>query len=730
MTRFRVVGTASFLLTFLAPVVGEAAYAHFWIDDPTIGKALESVGRLIEDENGRKLTMTGGEVADFPSEIEYPAFVVHFLELARSDVFPLIPSSSNQNRSSSGMSALRHSASFPMPADIAEDASGSGTNISRDGSTIVGYLDNGFFTPYHAFRWTKAAGIADLGTLDPPNNTERQSFATDVSSDGSVVIGYSDTVGGTTWHAFRWTEGGVMEDLGSGAGPTGYSRALGVSADGTVIVGESDFPGGFGTVRQAFRWTESGGFQQLGALATDFPSVATAVNADGSVVVGVSGVEVSTSGSSTNGSRAFRWTPTGGMEDLSPGVGNTTSAATGVSDDGAIVVGIFDPASNTGSFLPNRPGGHFQFGSDTRAFHWTEATGSADLNQLLATAGVDLASSAIVAATGISPGGEWISTAAVTPTTEPGHTTAMFASLTYTRPPPPDLVNLSTRAMSLGGDAAIIPGFVISGSGTKRVLVRAAGPKLQDFDVAGTMPDPTLAVYRQGETAPLATNDNWTSQEAGRPDPGEVGDRLGAFRFTPSTNAPINDTLSAALVLDLPAGLYSAVARDAQDRPGVTLVEVYDGDETESGGRFVNVSNRGFVGNGQAVTIPGFVVDGDTPQRYLIRAVGPKLGDYGLLSDTLLADPRLSVYRQGENTLLTTNDDWVQPSEGTADEVKAVMQQVGAFLLDPTVDRTTDDQQSAAVVIWLDPGLYTVVVSGANDGTGIALAEVYEAPVP
>ena len=39
-------------------------------------------------------------------------------------------------------------------ASVPANASGRGMNISRDGNTVVGYLDNGFFTPYHAFRWT------------------------------------------------------------------------------------------------------------------------------------------------------------------------------------------------------------------------------------------------------------------------------------------------------------------------------------------------------------------------------------------------------------------------------------------------------------------------------------------------------------------------------------------------------------------------------------------------
>jgi hypothetical protein len=312
-----------------------------------------------------------------------------------------------------------------------------------------------------------------------------------------------------------------------------------------------------------------------------------------------------------------------------------------------------------------------------------------------------------------------------------GSVTSNAATLSVTDPVV-QLVNLSTRAVSLGGDRVIIPGFVIANTGTKRVLVRAVGPKLVDFGIPAdlVLPDPVLSVFRQGETTPLATNDNWTVQEPGRPDPGPIGDQVGAFPLTPFENAPTNDTLSAALVLDLPAGAYSTVARDTLDRVGVGIVEVYDVDDPNTGGpRLVNVSNRGVVGSGPQVMIPGFVVEGTGARRYLIRAVGPKLADFGLPADSLLADPRLTVM-QGD-VAVAANDDWVVQtgaSSGTSSDVQAIAEQIGAFGLGADGDFPTDDQKSAALVVWLEPGSYTVVVSGGAGGTGVAIAEVYEVP--
>lgn len=151
------------------------------------------------------------------------------------------------------------------PAAVPEDAEGSGTSISRDGTAVVGFIDNGPGTPNHAFRSTAETGLVDLGTLDPLNNASRSSYGLDLSSDGTVVIGFSDTTGGSALpHAFRWTEAGGMADLGTGAGSgtDRSSRAFAVSGDGAIVVGESHFDGSSGLLSQAFRWTEAGGFQK------------------------------------------------------------------------------------------------------------------------------------------------------------------------------------------------------------------------------------------------------------------------------------------------------------------------------------------------------------------------------------------------------------------------------------------------------------------------------------
>lgn len=110
----------------------------------------------------------------------------------------------------------------------------------------------------------------------------------------------------------------------------GGAHSLGhaVSADGSVVVGRSSSTAG----DRAFRWTSSGGMQDLGVPLGGSHSTGLAVSADGSVVAGAY------SGSGFN-NRGFRWTTAGGMQSLGVLAGGQDSMALSVSGDGSAVAG-------------------------------------------------------------------------------------------------------------------------------------------------------------------------------------------------------------------------------------------------------------------------------------------------------------------------------------------------------------------------------------------------------
>lgn len=264
------------------------------------------------------------------------------------------------------------------------------------------------------------------------------------------------------------------------------------------------------------------------------------------------------------------------------------------------------------------------------------------------------------------------------------------------------LTNIATRAQIGGSAGTPIAGFVISGGGTKSMLVRAAGPGLAAFGVAGALADPALSLQSAGAT--VASNDNWLAADAASMS------TAGAFAFGAGSK-------DAALVATLAPGAYTAPVTTSGTAAGVTLLEVYDLSNASSAA-LVNASTRAFVGTGDAVLIPGFVITGTGSLRILLRAVGPTLASFGVAE--ALADPTITLYRDGVQ--LATNDNW--SNAANAAEIAAAAAAVGAFALPA-------GSKDAAIVTTLPAGSYTAVVSGVGGTTGTALMELYSnVPAP
>jgi sugar lactone lactonase YvrE len=287
-------------------------------------------------------------------------------------------------------------------------------------------------------------------------------------------------------------------------------------------------------------------------------------------------------------------------------------------------------------------------------------------------------------------------------------------------PPPPTggeiaahFVNLSSRLHTMEGSAsrAFIAGFVVSGSISKPMLIRAVGPGLGQFGVGGALTNPRLQIYAGNQL--VAENEDWIDTATLR----STSDRVGAFPLAAGSR-------DAAILLTLPPGAYSARV-SPNGGNGVALVEVYDAETAQPAAQLVNLSTRGFVETGDGVLVAGFVVTGAAAKRVLVRGIGPALTAFGV--DGALGDAVLKIYRG--NTVVAQNDDWgtPQPVAGapgaSAAEIASAAQASGAFAL-------TAGSKDAALVVTLAPGAYSAVVSGANNTTGAGLVEVYELPNP
>ena len=139
--------------------------------------------------------------------------------------------------------------------------------------------------------------------------------------------------------------------------------------------------------------------------------------------------------------------------------------------------------------------------------------------------------------------------------------------------------------------------------------------------------------------------------------------------------------------------------------------------------QLINISTRAFI-PAQGTAIGGFYVNGPGKTRVLIRAAGPRLAGFGVANP--LANPKVTVYKRAtvqgeEDEQIAANDDWSADATAAV-EIEAARAQVFAFTL-------ADGSADAALVLTLDPGGYTAVVSSVDPTlTGEVLVEVYALP--
>jgi probable HAF family extracellular repeat protein len=200
------------------------------------------------------------------------------------------------------------------------------SDISADGSTVVGRSDN------QAFLWTQPTGMKALDFLSGANYGE----AAAISADGTTVVGFNAynfdpaTEGATGYQGFRWTEPTGTVELGTITG-SDSSAASGTSADGSIVVG-----GLFQGQQEGFRWTVAG-MTSLGYLTGANFSNATSISDNGLFIAGTSGVNDAQG--NIYAFEATRWNSTGEKESLGILPAHIASEALGISADGSVVVG-------------------------------------------------------------------------------------------------------------------------------------------------------------------------------------------------------------------------------------------------------------------------------------------------------------------------------------------------------------------------------------------------------
>lgn len=250
------------------------------------------------------------------------------------------------------------------------------------------------------------------------------------------------------------------------------------------------------------------------------------------------------------------------------------------------------------------------------------------------------------------------------------------------------------------GDNAGIGGFIITGDTPKHVLVRAIGPSLTGFGVPDVLANPMLELYGPAGFITM-TNDDWRDSQAAA---------------IQASGIPPADDLESAIDATLAPGAYTAMVRGNGNTSGVALVEVYDLNQAADS-KMANLSTRAFVGTGDNMVIAGFLLSEPSQagalNRVVVRGIGPSLTALGI--PQALADPTLEL-RDNNGALLVSNNDW-QENPVQAAEISAA----GLAPASPL-----ESGISAA----LPPGLYTALLAGTSNSTGVGVVEVYDSGAP
>jgi hypothetical protein len=256
-------------------------------------------------------------------------------------------------------------------------------------------------------------------------------------------------------------------------------------------------------------------------------------------------------------------------------------------------------------------------------------------------------------------------------------------------PPGVQLVNIAGRVLVGTGNDVGIGGFIVKGAASKKVLILGIGPSLSGAGVANPLQDPLLELHEANGT--VIVNDNWRSSNEGE---------------ILQTGLAPSDNRESAIVASLPPGTHTAIIKGANNATGIGTIQIYDLETTI--GDLGNLAVRGNIQTGDNILIAGLTISAGDPRRIVFRGMGPSLKFAGVPSP--IDDPTLELH-DANGIVIGGNDNWKDASNAS---------DLSTTGLAPNID------SESAVLTTLGPGKYTAIVRGANNATGVGLAEVYK----
>ena len=249
------------------------------------------------------------------------------------------------------------------------------------------------------------------------------------------------------------------------------------------------------------------------------------------------------------------------------------------------------------------------------------------------------------------------------------------------------LTNISTRANVSGGQNDAFAGFVISGTGTRQVMLRGMAVD------SGTDPNLLLLKLNGSNWESVAVNDEWEADS-------NAGNVNGLADYLKLPDTYDND---AGLLLYLDPGVYSAQL-GTNGSAGLMVVGVDAVDTTSANPELVNISTRAYVSGGQNDAFAGFVISGSGSLKVMLRGIAVDSG----------TDPSILLLKlNGTNwETVDSNDNWGDHSSASSISALATSLQLP--------DSYGND---AGMLLNLAAGVYTVQL-GSNAGAGLMVVGV------
>lgn len=269
------------------------------------------------------------------------------------------------------------------------------TDVSEDGSVVVGFTEQ--VDGVDAFVWNAIGGLRTLTA----SAGVRDTIATAISADGSTIVGRQFEPLSSFPDGLVWDRSGRLNVLHDPRGEFLGTFATDVSSDGSIVVGGASV----GTIfpsdsRRMFLWDAVAGFRELGGLPGEpVGGQANAISYDGTIVVGSSLIRETPPSSRPTRDVPFIFSAAGGMSAL-PWDFQNFGRAEDVSRDGSVVVGTYG--------IP----GPFSF---NLAMIWDREHGLRTVDTMLRSVGIELAGWRLEQATGVSGDGTVLAGVGINP---------------------------------------------------------------------------------------------------------------------------------------------------------------------------------------------------------------------------------------------------------------------------------------------------------------------------